>query len=284
MVSSAASINFTQESKLDSLWYEYVPHLKDAFTNSIFGVFNRIITLPKRFYYCLNPAKRVEDFQSRFELTHARVDSENDPLCYLDGNVPPKENLHYIIDRVDELAKRMAIHKKIRIFPSREGAGALGTFFSKEVVVYINKEIACRPREEIDFALAHELTHVSHNHFLIESLLKTSILASEVLGTIFLSPLIIPVIEFFASPLENFGHRIRETDADQTALKILNTNRGAISYFSNRMNYFKSLKGGLWCPPEKKGYISSSGDNRLDILHPSFSKRLANAQLFQSKA
>lgn len=287
MASTTTKINIAQESWLNSLWFSSVPHLKDALTNSIFGIFNRVITLPSRFYCCVDPvAKFKADMHS--ELTHSKVESDPDPLWGNGFNPPPKENIHYIIDRVNELATKMAMHKKIRIIPSRESPGALGSQFSKEIVVCITREMAYRSKDEIDYILSHELTHVNHNHFLKETGIKASILAFEILGAIFLSPLTIPLFEFFASPLENFGHRMREMDADQTALKTLNTNAGAVSHFSNRIAHFKSMRAtASSCNPEERKkreqYISPSGDNRLDIVHPLYSARLANAESFQSR-
>lgn len=283
----ASRIHVAQESSLDSFWFRSVPHLKDALTGSIFGVFNRFVTLPARFYYCVNPLPKFKgDIQS--ELTHKRVEENLDPLWGNGFNPPPKENVHYIIDRVNELAKKMGMHEKIRIIPSLESPGALGSKFSKEIVVCVTRELAYRSKEEIDFVLSHELTHVNHNHFLIETGIKASILTFEILGAVFVSPLTIPLIEFFASPLENFCHRAREMDADQTALKILNTNTGAVSYFSNKIQHFQAMRAAASsCSPEERKkreqYISVSGDNRLDIIHPPFSARLANAEFFQAR-
>lgn len=290
MVSTTSKTNVVQESWLNSLWFSSVPHLKDACTNSLFGIFNRVFTLPSRFCYCVNPLADVAAKGESFnEFTRNNIEAS--PAYFRlfffndadETHDIPREKVHYIIDRVTELATKMGIHKKIRIFPSRESPAALGSLFSKEIVVYITKEMASLTNDEIDFIVSHELTHAHHNHFLKETVIKTSILVLEILGAIFLSPLTIPLFEIFASPLENFGHRVRETDADQTALKTLNTNAGAVSYFSNKISRFKSMRAAASSRSPEEQYISPSGDNRLDIIHPPYSARLANAQSFHSR-
>jgi Zn-dependent protease with chaperone function len=270
-------------TSLQAQWFSFIPHLKDAAINSVCGTFNKVTTLPKRLYLCFNPMGHVQDCKVHTEVTHESADATYPPLYGVSA-----ELTHDLINRTNTLAKLMGIHQNIRIFPTADAPQGLGSTFSKEVVIFVTKELPHRPQEEIDFVLARELTHVLHNHFVKETGIKACILAADILVGTLISPLAIPFCEFIASPLENFANRRKEMDADQGAMDALNTSAGAVSFFSERMDYFKALKAITpSCPKEQKKreyYISACGDNRLDIVHPPFSERLANAQSFQPQS
>jgi hypothetical protein len=105
------------------------------------------------------------------ELTHSSVEEQEDPLCWINeaptpNPVPSKEQLHYIIDRMHQLAEQMGILKDVKIYPApgSDGTNARGCSFSKEVIVSIDRDTATSSKEVIDFILAHELAHIAHNH------------------------------------------------------------------------------------------------------------------------
>ncbi|MBS0655238.1 MAG: M48 family metalloprotease [Verrucomicrobia bacterium] len=274
-----------KESWFDSIWYTAVPHLKDALLQSVIGVFRRVITFPGYCQTAFVPWKALEPYQAKTEITHDSIESGHTFFHSV-----PKEKLHYIVNRAHRLTKAYGITQQLKIVPAVEATGAIGTSFSDKVVLTINKDTTDRPDEIIDFILAHELAHVAHNHILYDLAFKIAVAVLDTSAAFFVSPLLIPLCEAIAAPLANFGSRIRERDADLTAMKILNTNIGAVAMFSQRVEQAKALRVRSLKEPERQltleelaarqRDISPEGDNRLDIFHPSYSQRLAYAQAF----
>ncbi len=271
------------ESTFDAYWNTIFPHVKDALFAAVTRIFIRVFSLPNEFRVVFSsPLKYIDDHenlvfdfynQSR-ELTHETIEERDSPMGGFP--VPDKETLYYIIDRTHELARRLGITKEVKIFPSPTATG-LGTSFSSEAILLIDNGTAVKSRDVIDFVLAHELSHIAHNHTTQRTVLKIAFLILDILSALFISPWIIPLCEALAKPLENLVVRMQEKDADLTAMKILNTNLGAIEFFTTRLEENKNIRSKPYMDSRKRD-LSPEGNIRLDLEHPPLTKRLAYAR------
>ncbi len=169
-------------------------------------------------------------------------------------------------------------------------------------------------KSQVDFSVAHELAHAFHDHRKQLSLFKSAALVSD-LCAFFLfgvsGPLILETC--FFTPLEDYIYRKQESEADETAIKILNSSEGAIETFQSEIemnqrglpkgfigdltNTLISLGKNLYPRPKATEIInqlkdlaskalvkltySSKGNRRDDHEHPLLTQRLEAAKSFR---
>jgi len=304
----------SSEKIYDSRVFDYLPHIKDVLKQAIFGIFIRIIQIPIRIVTLFAPVIQVKLMGENLrEMTHENIDKGFFDPAKLpkDGKIPPKEKLHWMIDRINSFAKDLRVKQKIAIYSSENsktyGAAAGSTLSCTAIPIILNRELLAESEDVIEAVLLHELTHVAHNHQGLDLLYTLAVMVADIAAAIFVTPFAIPLIEGLASPLNNFLHRALEKDADLTALKILNTNTGALKLFRkiNQMNKdFRIADANeIKNHPEKfplfaqlpsdeqakrlqwrKMNLSPEGNNRKGLEHPPLTERIAYIKAFQPAA
>ncbi|MES2122484.1 MAG: M48 family metalloprotease [Chlamydiota bacterium] len=224
--------------------------------------------------------------------------------------IPSRGRLYLVLDRVQELAKKMGINKEVHLYRSM-GTSAHGlSFFSNPAQLFIEKKHLLLPDDELDFILCHELSHIKHN-----DRLKTVVFdAIACLVEVVAFPLIFPIAVLIIEPAINLCdhyvfRRNKEESADQNAIQTLQSNTGAVNHWKRtikenldkRASAVKMLevlaklksKGEnvekvapqlLKMLKERLDRITLSGDTRNDFDHPPLTKRLANALAFKPRS
>ena len=301
------------EKICDSRIFDYLPHVADALIDSITGIFNRIIGIPSLIVAIFAPVSQIYLLgfmkEKLREMTHVAVkEGFFDPDKCKDNNIPSKEKLHWMIYRVNFLAKELGIKQEIAIYSTENsriyGATAGSTFSCTAIPVILSRDLLNISEDEIEAVLLHELTHVAHNHQGLAGLYSLAVLVADVAVAIFVSPFAIPLIEGLASPLNNFLSRANEKDADLNAIKILNSNTGALKFFERTQQISKNFRSAdaddVMNHPEKfppfdqlkpdelakkiedrKMVYSPEGNVRLDLKHPALTERIAYIKAFK---
>ena len=304
------------EKIYDSRIFDYLPHVADALIHSIAGIFIRIIQIPSRIVTLFAPVIQIYLLgfmkEKLREMTHVAVkEGFFDPDKCKDNNIPSKEKLHWMIYRVNFLAKELGIKQEIAIYSTENsriyGATAGSTFSCTAIPVILSRDLLNISKDEIEAVLTHELTHVAHNHMGLNCLYSLAVLVADVAVAIFVSPFAIPLIEGLASPLNNFLSRANEKDADLNAIKILNSNTGALKFFERTQQISKNFRSAdaddVMNHPEKfppfdqlkpdelakkiedrKMVYSPEGNVRLDLKHPALTERIAYIKAFKPVA
>lgn len=268
------------ESKIyDSKFFDLLPHIVDAIEKAAFGVFGRLLKIPLKTGQLLAPlffAKRT--FSCRGILTHDGIEKNS---LGIPENELLKEKFHWVIDRVESLAKKAGIRQEVQILLGNQKtnlASVSGNSISRlPIAVLIDLSFLQNSSyEEIEFTLAHEISHAARNHLFISCLVEVAILIVDVVVAIFFTPFAIPLVEFAAAPFERALERWQEKDADQRAVKLLRSTEGGIQFLSKVIEAHRSFRNSQ----KSKGIyyqllISPEGNHRYDLHHPSFSRRIA---------
>lgn len=226
------------------------------------------------------------------------------PSEHLKGITP--EKLERVLAKIKNVAKDLAITQEIALYTSTSEVEypdlSLGSRISLTALpVFISTRTLSLSDEEVDFIIAHELSHISHNDVIKEVVFSLTVLTVELIAIFHFSILAIPLIEGVAILIENYLQRLVEGAADRSAITVLKSSDGASEYFNQSIvknramrekiekifekepeKYFNS--GNFFIKPMRKlfSYISketlvtaysSEGNYRVDLSHPPLTKR-----------
>ena len=135
------------------------------------------------------------------------------------------------------------------------------------------------------FLIAHEISHIKNNDCLNMDLIQavTSISLCVLSCVVPESDIVIKGTAFILAPLvgsifKMMYLRHRESEADASAARLLGDVEGGVAFFKNMQAQMLSTRNGPHASFMSKLYnkiaISSEGNNRLDLTHPSLSQRI----------
>jgi len=279
-----------------------LPVILHVLNQAVWGVFKRIIQIPFQTLAAFAPIAAMKAAMSNSELreiTHESIDKgfyNSSPKKFDLGSliqqlnqgekqekIPPKDLMHRRLDRLQELAKQMGISQKVEVYSSDQTTTIAGTIGSRlaftAVPVIIDKDTFNLSDAQFDFIVSHELSHVALNHSFHFFLYSLAVLVADVAAAIFLTPFAIPLIEGASALGSNALHCQSEKDADMKAMKLINSNKGAVDFFKGMVA--KQLKQRDENSILDQLFISPEGNNRLDTEHPRVSDRVAYCEAFQ---
>jgi Zn-dependent protease with chaperone function len=155
--------------------------------------------------------------------------------------------------------------------------------------------------EELDYLLAHELTHLKKYHpFLLHAFSWLVFSIKLLILRFFSRKYVVPLI-MLTQGIASFFHRAMlkkfERDADKNAMIVNNSNTGMLKYNLRRLIHHYRIKHFLTyeefqrsCPdasPQKfsklKNGITPFGNNRMDFFHPPLTESITMALAFTPK-
>jgi len=155
--------------------------------------------------------------------------------------------------------------------------------------------------EELDYLLAHELTHLKKYHpFLLHAFSWLVFSINLLILRFFSRKYVVPLI-MLTQGITSFFHRAMlkkfERDADKNAMIVNNSNTGMLKYNLRRLIHHYRIKHFLTyeefqgsCPdasPQKfsklKNGITPFGNNRMDFFHPPLTESITMALAFTPK-
>jgi hypothetical protein len=299
--------SYTTERLLD-----LVPQVNRFFSAVIFGVFNRILNLKDDVFDLINPDSfRLQDFKQITPETIEKGFYNPDANSFYKIS---NEKLHYLLDRTKDIAQKMGITAEIKVFSSdlSRTTGCFGSNILNCVSLFISPEYLISSNDRIDFIIAHELSHAVFNHQSICQIYSIALLVIEIVAAIFVTPFAIPIIEGVGSLFYDYISCKFEEAADQYAMRILNSQSGALECHirgitisrinredlfqifqsENRSLYFEEPKVDLAWKVFKRfiNFLSPTtfvcatneyGEDRFDFLHPSAGSRVGGATAFR---
>lgn len=274
--------------------------LNDILHNALWGAFKRLEDLEplltsRSFTLWLDPQsheipKFIEEFSAK-QITQENIERN---LVFIPvllyPNVPPhfiplmpsQKRLKYLISRVDAIAKKMGIEKEIQIFaanhPHCSTAVIGGIWFKGSLAMNFNIETIEEPDEELDFIIAHELSHFKNNHWFKKGFFNLSVSAADAIAAVTVGIVFIPLIEGTATIASHAISRMHEKEADLCAMYILGTNRGAVKHFEKEIGKNKNIFFQMIASSYEKEALTQDGHLRTDFDHPSLITRLAYAR------
>lgn len=228
--------------------------------------------------------KRVLEFPALFCRVNVPTSKLTERFCYpkqftkLDQTACHTPILSKVLTQVNTIKNRMKIAKEVVVVvdnePGNDGA-CLGSVHSlTPIVIVINIGALLLPKEELDFLIAHELSHAVHKDGLKTCFKSACILATEVAASYFFTPWAIPLIEIASAPLCWWSCRQAEQAADLRALQILETSEGAVAIMQ------RAIDSNLETARTRNMHdrISPEGNDRHRIFHPPLTQRLRYCQ------
>ncbi len=293
---------------------DFIPHVTLFLERGVLSPF-AIVKIPHQLLCVLAPVNaswhRDGGIKPRQLTVQAIENNFFDPIKTPDAKDISKEKLLRVLEKVKEIAKALHINQEIQIYSSEaiQPTTALGTRCSQTAIpIFINLATLKLSDEEIEFALAHELSHIAHNDYLHLLVLSTVILAIEVIAAIIFTPFLIPLIASIESIFEKYLLIRNEKAADLSAMTILKSNCGAVKLFDgliaehlkfrkndeehfihNREKYFNSKSCFLnvlrrcfsWISKDTLvSKVNVEGENRFDVHHPTLAQRKQDALNF----
>jgi len=293
--SHQASKNETCSEKI----YDKLCPLKSILLESILSVFLRI---PKTIVYgvaAYNPMLLEKWVPDSVHLTNENMKKGMEKLLYqkefgiideleevlkkdpsfiketAKGLIPAPHSLaryEYLKSRIQCLAQKIGLDPSVEIYVTKVGnaSSAIGSAQSGKSVIRISHDLLMEKNsEELDFIISHELSHIKNNDY-FNSFKKSIIVV--VFDVVFFPVSLI--VEIIANTALNHLDRKQEKAADLNALRILNTNVGAVRSFQ------KAIDQNIFLRKESKYTYTAQGNNRADLRHPPLTERLAYAKNF----
>lgn len=219
-------------------------------------------------------------------------------------SLPHKKKLIYVLKQVEELRKKMGIRREVEVYFNKpllgltigSPANARGSsnYSCTPVGIEISSTLFRYSKEEAQFILVHELSHIALNHSLKRAVMATAFLCVDLaiiiscalflmasikvglcvglLGCALIEPLF-----FF---IETYLQCKREKEADFLALKILKSSKGALQLFEGRLMINSLLRNKFLVQGDKKvSLLSPTGEMYPDINHPSLAERVAYCKI-----
>lgn len=315
---SSLSLNVaTVEKGLD-----YFPLVKTAAIHAMIfpiSMAARALSVPKMIAHVFLPEFA---FFNKFPFAR-QITKESIQAGFFDPNglpkkvgLPPKRKMHYLLRTLEFV--RSKLHIKNQLIPYSgyhiEDSTVIGVELTScsPLPVYIDPRLLNRSYREIDFVVAHEVSHTAHYHLAKEYLLFLGILTSEIAAFYFGYYYALPFIEFAGSLYEKRVSRHHEMEADSKAMEIFNTNKGIVRYFEDAAKLHKEIRSkhidafrrdpksyfntedpftnlfrkilSRFSNQVVDSQVAPDGSNREDLDHPSFSARIANAMKFRPRA
>lgn len=302
--------NYFLEKSQDIIW-----HVTDFVRASIYSpirCIKRVVGIPSQMIQLFNPIYWVSlgamdrKIPAR-EMTHLSIQNGFYDSTKLPQGVEniSKEKLHRILNRTAELAKQMGITQGIRLYSAEmdrsDATVGSAKISSTPIPIFITPRTLNCTDEQIDFIIAHEISHAFHNDMLDEAVVSFSIFAIEMLACFLISPFAVILIEGAASVYENYRQRTKELAADRKAITILGSSEGLIQfcnhasdlnlkvrqkteeifkhdknkYFASSFLYLRMLRRcfSLFSKEVMVCNVSPEGNNRFDLRHPSLEER-----------
>ena len=224
--------------------------------------------------------------------------------------VPSADRLMYALDRVETLAQKMGIKQEVHLYAGlfSEESSLGASLFGKPSFITIGPGLLRdKTDQEIDFVIAHELAHIKHHDSEKHAAFKAVAMIAQAVFCFAISPLALLLLEPVINLSENYLlSRYQESNADQKAIQTLQTNAGAIRYFSEELAFWRLFKNSShmdilkvmqpgfdpqkispfdikWAQ-ERQEVITNSGDCRTDLSHPPLSTRLKSALAFRPQS
>lgn len=213
----------------------------------------------------------------------------------------------WLDSNVEEIKKKMGVQKKIEIIRVQEFSGCAqamgGNFFGVRAGIIIDpavfdadyffkipEDYMGLTDDQQRFILAHEISHIKNNDVLKISFAAAiaSVISAIALSLLF-APISVPVLTVItiASLIIGmatflFVSQKCELKADREAFNIIENKQEIIDNFQlilqDQIEYRNSDEGNLIAKLYRKIIISPSGENRLDIAHPSIKRRIKNLE------
>ncbi len=249
--------------------FDIIPYGVDCAQRGILGVFKRVIGVPTLFFQAFFPDSAVAKRLSYPEGYVLLDDHEIDVECK--DNPELQSTMRRTQTFVNGLRFKLGIQQEVAIYinPTHGQAGScIGSrASSNKIGMILNGFAFYFPQEELEFLIAHELSHAAHNDGLKVWAYNLAIIIAEMATAYCLTPYAIPLIEIASAPLDWTFCYFAEKNADLSAIKVLRTAEGAISFFQ------RGQKGNL--NKENRGdRFSPEGDDRHDLFHPRLSERI----------
>lgn len=206
------------------------------------GIFFRIQGIVLRFLFSVFPKKRLEMLNLQFKKTEGCVEitkkkiqegyfttEENKKLF------PSEKRMLDLLDRAKKIARKSGISQKISLFTSKNlkfhhSSFTNGSKFAlTSIPIFIHLSDLHASDQVLDFTLGHEIGHICHNDILKDAFYSLAILVLEIACAILFTPFAIPLIEGGAFVGDTFIRLDSEIDADLHAMKLFQSNQGAIA-------------------------------------------------------
>lgn len=210
-----------QESSPSDSIYDIITHSLYLLFRSILGIFIRIITLPHTLVNTFAPHIMIKE---EYKITPEKIAEKgfDEQFKRITEDGAPHEKLQYILNRTDELAKKMDIKKKIDVYitPNKMnlGSGGCSMTCSERLPLQLHVREALYSNEQLDFLIAHELADISNDHRFYESLYEIAVTVGIIAIGFFYSFWAIPILEGLFSALKIILHRKMEKRSDDTAI------------------------------------------------------------------
>ena len=221
----------------------------------------------------------------------------------------PKE--HKVHIRVNEIAKKLGLEKEVRAIIADDSSAQGITFTNSIPFIYLDKALltVAASKDELDFVIAHELSHIEHNDS-IRGPVTAFLGAAAASGILYMtggvssygafdSILSSLIMRGTALITESIATRFFEREADLNFLsKTTFTKKEKVKILEGGVSLFKKFREkNLALRKEvdersarntllahtmlSKLVVSQDGDNRLDFSHPGLSSRIACLEKFQ---
>lgn len=220
--------------------FDAVGHSCYFMFHAVFGIFLRVIALPLQYlnvFYPDNCLFRPTSFEEGH--SYSFIDSQGKNVLF----TPAMQTA--FINRINVIAQKMDLKKPVTFCDSIDGYPlpriqmfiTSGTTFSSGeialVLFILHADLAQmlidKKNHEVDYLIARELSHVTQNHELYQTLYDTIILVVEVACAILLGSVwALLLIEGTASVGRLLINQIFEKDADLDVIAKLGTSQGAV--------------------------------------------------------
>lgn len=300
---------------------DYFPLVKTAAIRAMvfpLSIAARTLCVPMMAFHFFLPK-----FAFSYKFPFARqITAESIKTGFFDPNdlpkkvgLPPKRKMHYLLRTFEIVRSKLHIKNQLVPYSSHELEDTtvigIGLSSCSPLPVYIDPRLLNQPYREIDFVVAHEVSHAAHYDLAIEYLIHLGILTSEIAAFYFGNYYTIPLIEFAGSLFEKIICRKQEMAADSKAMEILNTNRGAVRFFEDEAKVNKEIRSkdidayrrdpksyfntedpiknlfrkivSVFSDQVVDSQVAPDGTNREALKHPSISARINNALAFKPK-
>lgn len=189
--------------------------------------------------------------------------------------------------KIQELANKLDINKTIELIEVEELSGsaqAIGTAMlpGRAVILIDPKFVSQHSNEELEFVLAHELSHIKANDRIWGQIvtLTAGLITAFAMFILFPSSHVFEILIVAMTIAAILHSRWREECADKLGLTVCSDpakkaasqvfEKMRLSIMQKRDNQENSLFSKLWY----KYLISEEGDDLLDVMHPPLTERI----------
>lgn len=302
------TVVYSSKERLLDFKYRFVDILKSA----IFFPTRRVIGLIQILAVMYPQASSRE----KYALKKVSLETIDQDQIYAPGSVPPglnvpsKDRLKHLLQRVDFLAKKMDIQRPFNVYTSSKqigtGCGG-GTYSRRSPYIQFDLKIINLPDDQLDAVIVHEITHAKENHSFKQLILSATALSVDVMVGIFFPFFTILGAEAVASIVCRSYQRYHEKRCDLAAMRLLGTGRGISAFFEDiakknmelknttdfdsfvkkldpRRTAALQLKKKLTPAYMKKVQerITPDGNNRRDFAHPTLTSRAELGRQFST--